>query len=113
MQIASFYCQALVSAILSYATGAAPCAGTWPCKPFCWTASSLHILSVDVGFLRISWLQVSLVLPSVQDAFGPGGTYLAFAAIGVVAVSTILAIVPETKGKTLEEIEALFDGKAD
>ncbi|CAL8468142.1 g7681 [Coccomyxa elongata] len=56
---------------------------------------------------------VSLVLPSVQDAFGPWGTYLAFAAIGVVAVSTIFAIVPETKGKTLEEIEALFDGKAE
>ncbi len=58
-------------------------------------------------------MQVSLVLPSVQEAFGPGGTYLAFAGIGVVALATIFAIVPETKGKTLEEIEALFDGKSD
>ena len=58
-------------------------------------------------------MQVSLVLPSVQEAFGAGGTYLTFAAIGVVALGTIFTIVPETKGKTLEEIEALFDGKSD
>ena len=54
-------------------------------------------------------MQVSLVLPTVQDTFGAGATYLGFAAIGVVAVATIYAIVPETKGKSLEEIEALFD----
>lgn len=35
-------------------------------------------------------------------------TYFAFAAIGVAAVATINAIVPETKGKSLEEIEALW-----
>lgn len=35
-------------------------------------------------------------------------TYFTFAAIGVGAVVTIHAIVPETKGKTLEEIEALW-----
>jgi hypothetical protein len=58
-------------------------------------------------------LQVSLVLPAIQDAFGPGATYLVFAAIGLVAVATIFAVVPETKGKTLEEIEALFEDKAD
>lgn len=54
-------------------------------------------------------VQVSLVLPTVQDNFGAGATYLGFAVIGVAAVATIYAIVPETKGKTLEEIEALFD----
>ncbi|KAK9819163.1 hypothetical protein WJX81_007550 [Elliptochloris bilobata] len=51
---------------------------------------------------------VSLVLPSMQDGLGPGATYLIFAGVGVVAVTTIAAIVPETKGKTLEEIEAIF-----
>ena len=50
-----------------------------------------------------------MVLPTVQDNFGAGATYLGFAVIGVAAVATIYAIVPETKGKTLEEIEALFD----
>lgn len=57
--------------------------------------------------------QVSLVLPSVQDSFGPGATYLVFAGIAVVAVTTIWAIVPETKGKSLEEIERIFDSKSE
>ncbi len=58
-------------------------------------------------------MQVSLVLPTVQDTFGAGATYLGFAVIGVAAVATIYAIVPETKGKSLEEIEALFDLESD
>lgn len=53
-------------------------------------------------------MQVSLVLPSLQSAVGAGSTYLIFAAVSVVAVGTIYAIVPETKGKTLEEIEAMW-----
>lgn len=38
-------------------------------------------------------------------------TYFAFASIGVAAVVTINSIVPETKGKTLEEIEAMWQDK--
>lgn len=54
-------------------------------------------------------LQVSLALPSLQDGLGPGATYLVFAAIAVAAVVTIYNTVPETKGKTLEEIEAMWE----
>lgn len=50
-------------------------------------------------------MQVSLALPSLQDSLGPGYTYLLFAGVGVVALATIYSLVPETKGKTLEEIE--------
>lgn len=48
------------------------------------------------------------MLPSLQDSAGLGVTYFIFAGIGVVSVATIYATVPETKGKTLEEIEALW-----
>jgi MFS family permease len=51
---------------------------------------------------------VSLVLPSLQDSIGPGFTYLVFAAVSVAAVAIIYSIVPETKGKTLEQIEAMW-----
>ena len=61
----------------------------------------------------VKTMQVSLVLPTVQVTFGAGATYLGFAVIGVAAVATIYAIVPETKGKSLEEIEALFDLESD
>ena len=39
-------------------------------------------------------LQVSLVLPSVQEKFGLGNTYLGFAAVGAVALISIYLTVP-------------------
>ena len=51
---------------------------------------------------------VSLVLPSLLEEFGPSAMYLVFASIGVVALVTINSIVPETKGRSLEEIEKLW-----
>ena len=51
---------------------------------------------------------VSLVLPSLQDAYGPSAMYFTFAAVAVVALGTINSIVPETKGRSLEEIEKLW-----
>ena len=54
-----------------------------------------------------NWL-VSLALPSLQTGIGLGKTYALFAAIGVVALISIYNTVPETRGKSLEEIEAMF-----
>jgi sugar porter (SP) family MFS transporter len=51
---------------------------------------------------------VSLILPSLQEAYGPAAMYFVFAGIGVVALVTINNIVPETKGRSLEEIEKLW-----
>ncbi|GBF98053.1 D-xylose-proton symporter-like chloroplastic [Raphidocelis subcapitata] len=51
---------------------------------------------------------VSLALPSVEAGIGLPATYLGFAAVGVVALASIYFTVPETKGKTLEEIEAMW-----
>ncbi|KAL4515024.1 hypothetical protein Ndes2526B_g03660 [Nannochloris sp. 'desiccata'] len=51
---------------------------------------------------------VSLVLPSLQDLYGPATMYFVFSGIGVVALVTINNIVPETKGRSLEEIEKLW-----
>ena len=53
--------------------------------------------------------------PHVQLAGVAGNTYLGFAAVAVVALVTIYLTVPETRGKTLEEIETMFasDGKGE
>ena len=48
---------------------------------------------------------VSLYLPAAINQFGTSGTYFLFSVCGVVAMSSIYLTVPETKGKTLEEIE--------
>lgn len=52
---------------------------------------------------------VSLCIPALQESLGQAGLYAMFAGIGVWALVTINAIVPETKGKTLEEIERLWE----
>ena len=52
--------------------------------------------------------QVSLALPTLEDKAGLGATYLLFAGIGVLSLISIYLTIPETKGKTLEEIEALW-----
>ena len=49
---------------------------------------------------------VSLALPLLQSSLGQSGTYALFAGLGLAAVASIAATVPETKGKTLEQIEA-------
>jgi SP family arabinose:H+ symporter-like MFS transporter len=51
---------------------------------------------------------VSLALPPLRAAAGPAATYFFFAAVGVLAVVVIDRAVPETKGKSLEEIEAMW-----
>ena len=51
---------------------------------------------------------VSLVLPTIQSFLGVDTTYIAFGFIGIVAVGVIYLLVPETKGKSLEEIERMF-----
>lgn len=55
---------------------------------------------------------VSLVLPTLQETFGQSAMYFTFAAIGVAALVTINAYVPETKGKSLEEIERMWEVEA-
>jgi sugar porter (SP) family MFS transporter len=54
---------------------------------------------------------VSLALPLLQSSLGQGGTYALFAGLGAAAVTSIALTVPETKGKTLEEIEAAWGDK--
>jgi hypothetical protein len=51
-------------------------------------------------------------LPTV-GRFGYSTMFFAFAACTVVYFVTAAFILPETKGKTLEEIEAHFEGTAD
>lgn len=56
----------------------------------------------------VASLQVTLVLPSIQRVFGLGGLYTGFGLVAAIAWIVIFLIVPETKGRTLEEIEALL-----
>ena len=56
-----------------------------------------------------NWL-VALTFPVLLATLGGAGSFWLFAALGIVAWFFVYFMVPETKGKTLEEIEAEFRG---
>ena len=49
---------------------------------------------------------VSQTFPALLKAFGPGPVFLGYAGLGVLAGLFVKAFVAETKGRSLEEIEA-------
>ena len=49
---------------------------------------------------------VAQTFPLMLEGWGPGPVFLGYAAIGVLAFLFVKALVPETKGRSLEEIEA-------
>ena len=69
-------------------------------------ASSIATLS--------NWLLVFIItnrFPSMQAGLTPQGTYWFFGGWCFLGFVFVYLLMPETKGKTLEEIEALFDKK--
>ena len=54
-----------------------------------------------------------IFFPPLQQALTPYGTYFLFSGMCVVGLAFDLLIVPETKGKTLAEIAAIFGGGTD
>ena len=53
---------------------------------------------------------VALIFPVLLATLGGAGSFWLFAALGIVAWFFVYYMVPETKGRTLEEIEADFRG---
>lgn len=97
----------------------------------------LYIASFAIGLGPVFWLMISEIYPqgvrgkamslssmtnwgfnflvsftflTLTGAIGRGGTFLLYALIGVGAVVFFAAKVPETKGKTLEEITGQVEG---
>jgi hypothetical protein len=55
---------------------------------------------------------VALTFLVLVDAMGAAATFLLYGAMTVVAFIFTRALVPETKGKSLEQIEAEWEVKA-
>ena len=60
---------------------------------------------------QVNWLGAFIIMKfyvNMEDAMHPYGCYWFFAAVSLSAVVYVFIFLPETKGKTLEEVEALF-----
>ena len=62
-------------------------------------------MSIAVGFLWIACFLLTYTFPIFNAVLGPSVTFWIYAAICCVGFVGILARLPETKGKTLEQIE--------
>ncbi|GMH30340.1 hypothetical protein Nepgr_032183 [Nepenthes gracilis] len=84
--------------------------------PICWVLSSeifplrLRAQASALGAVgsRVSSGVIAMSFLSVSRAITVGGTFFVFSLISAVSVAFAFRCVPETKGKSLEEIEKLF-----
>lgn len=65
-------------------------------------------VAISVSALWLASFLLTFSFPMLNAALGPAGTFFLYAAICAAGFIFVLACVPETKGKTLEEIERQF-----
>jgi sugar porter (SP) family MFS transporter len=68
-------------------------------------------MSIAVGFLWIACFILTYTFPILNKHIGPARTFWIYAGICAAGFLFLLAKLPETKGKTLEEIEREFEAK--
>lgn len=67
--------------------------------------------AMAVFALWVGCFTLTYSFPLLNQAFGPAGTFWIYAAICVLGFVFIFLRLPETKGKTLEEIEGLLEAQ--
>lgn len=65
-------------------------------------------VAISVSALWIASFLLTFTFPLLNAALGPAGTFFLYAAICAAGFFFVFALVPETKGRTLEEIEQQF-----
>jgi len=107
--IVTFVC--LAGFIVSFAATWGP--AVWVVLP---EVLPLRVRGVAMGVaVCLHWFAnflVSQSFPIMLDNWGAGPVFLGYAAIGVLAFVFVKALVPETKGRSLEEIEADLQRKS-
>jgi len=71
-----------------------------------------HGVSIAVGALWAACFLLTYTFPLLHDWLGSSGTFLAYGIICLIGFASVAGFVRETKGRTLEEIEAALDRRA-
>ncbi|CAN1844339.1 Probable polyol transporter 4 [Linum perenne] len=87
--------------------------------PVCWVVTSeifplrLRAQAAALGAVgnRVCSGVVAMSFLSVSNAISVGGTFFVFSAVSALSVAFVYCLVPETKGKSLEEIEVMFESE--
>jgi SP family xylose:H+ symportor-like MFS transporter len=94
-----------LSAIACYASTLAPVTWVLISEIFPNRVRS-QAVSIAVSALWIASFVLTYTFPLINHALGSSGTFLGYGVICVLGVAFVFFFVPETKGRTLEEIEA-------
>ncbi|KAF8007905.1 hypothetical protein BT93_K1794 [Corymbia citriodora subsp. variegata] len=89
--------------------------------PICWVVSSeifplryrAQAAALGAAGNRLCSGLISMSFLSVSRAITVAGTFFIFAAMSAASVAFVYALVPETRGKSLEQIESLFQNPRD
>lgn len=65
-------------------------------------------MGVAVCFLWLSNFTIGFTFPIFMAYVGLSTTFFSFAVVNIIAVFIVFKVVPETKGRSLEEIESMF-----
>ncbi|XP_065897317.1 uncharacterized protein [Dysidea avara] len=103
-----------ITAMIAYIIGFSTAWGALP-----WLIASelipLRVRGIGVGVVScFNWIFSMIVLlsfGSYQDAVKPWGVFLSFGIINLLSVIFVGVFIPETKGKSLEEIELNFNSR--
>ncbi|ESP02505.1 hypothetical protein LOTGIDRAFT_171977 [Lottia gigantea] len=98
----------LVFYLMFFAPGMGPMPWTYNSEIYpLWARSTGNSLSAATNWL--SNLIVSMTFLTLTETLTKYGTYWLFVGICLLALAFFFSVLPETKGKQLEEIETLFD----
>jgi MFS transporter, SP family, arabinose:H+ symporter len=97
----------IVSAIACYAMSLAPVVWVVIAEIFPIRTRGIAT-SIAVFSLWLACIVLTLTFPSLNRVLGPHGTFWLYGLICVIGAIGIYRKLPETKGKSLEEIEGLF-----
>jgi SP family arabinose:H+ symporter-like MFS transporter len=65
-------------------------------------------MSFAIVLLWLADFIVTQTFPRLREAIGPANTFWTYAVFSLLSVVFVVTMVPETKGRTLEEIEAMW-----
>ncbi len=99
-----------LAVIAAYATSLAPVTWVLLSEIFPNRIRGLAV-SIAVSALWIACFAVTYTFPILNKTLGPAGTFWCYGAFCFAGLIFIWRAVPETKGKSLEEIEAQLTGK--
>ena len=69
-------------------------------------------MSVAILVLWIACYVLSQTFPMLLDAIGASGTFGIYAGVSILCVLFVAIVIPETKGRSLEEIESSWMRRA-